>query len=113
MSINVNAFAPLGITVSFTAATPSPPTAVQALTGDSSSRNVTQYRIVNAGAVTVLLGVGNTAAEAAAAALTIAAGAIPILAGTCEVMGFTAGKYFTGLSASGTAVVYVTPGEGI
>ena len=53
----------------------------------------------------------NTAAKAAAA--SIAAGAVPILPGAVEILGFSAGSYFTGKTASGTSVVYVTPGEGL
>lgn len=47
------------------------------------------------------------------AAASIAAGAIPILPGAVEILGFSAGSYFTGKTASGTSVVYVTPGEGL
>jgi hypothetical protein len=34
-------------------------------------------------------------------------------AGAVEVLGFPAGSFFTGKTASDTAVVYVTPGEGL
>jgi hypothetical protein len=43
----------------------------------------------------------------------VAAGAIPLAPGAVEILGFPAGSFFTGTTASGTAVVYVTPGEGL
>jgi hypothetical protein len=61
----------------------------------------------------VLLGVGATDAAAQTAAASISAGAVPILSGAVEILGFPAGSYFTGDTASGTSVVYVTPGEGL
>lgn len=105
-------FSPLGLTVSFTAAATAP-TAAQAVSTAPLSRPAYQFRVVNAGAETVLLGVGATDAAAQAAAVSIAAGAIPLLSGAVEVLGFPAGSYFTGKTASGTSVVYVTPGEGM
>lgn len=33
--------------------------------------------------------------------------------GTVEVLKFPAGSFFTGKTASGTSVVYMTPGEGL
>lgn len=106
------AFSPLGDTISFTAATPAPPAAVQTANNDP-TRTSYQYRVVNSGIVVVFLGVGATQAAAEAAALTLAAGSIPLLQGAVEVLSFPAGSFFTALSTSGTAVVYVTPGEGI
>jgi predicted RNA methylase len=107
-----NAFSPTGLTVSFTADTTAP-TAVAAVSTAPSTRPAREYRVVNAGAETVLLGVGATAAAAQTAAVSIAAGAVPILQGAVEILGFPAGSFFTGDTASGTAVVYVTPGEGL
>jgi hypothetical protein len=105
------AFSPLGTTVSFTAASTAP-TSVQA-TSTSGQRSAFQYRIVNEGKETVLLGVGVDDAAAIAAAASLAAGAVPMVPGAVEVLGFPAGSHFTGKTASGTAVVYVTPGEGL
>jgi hypothetical protein len=68
---------------------------------------------VNAGTEVVLLGVGVDDTAAKAAAASIAAGAVPILPGAIEILGFAASSYFTGKTASGTSVVYVTPGEGL
>jgi len=106
------AFSPLGITVSFTAAN-SVPTSAQAKSSAPTTRPAYQYRIVNTGPELVLLGVGVTDAAAIAAAASIAAGAIPMVPGAIEVLGFPAGSFFTGKTASGTSVMYVTPGEGL
>jgi len=105
-------FSPLGLTVSFTAATTAP-AAAQAVSSAPTTRPAYQYRVVNSGTETVLLGVGATDAAAQAASVSIAAGAVPILSGAVEILGFPAGSYFTGDTASGTSVVYVTPGEGL
>lgn len=111
MSAAALAFSPLGTTVSFTAATTAP-TSAQAKSA-TGKQNSYQYRIVNAGTELVLLGVGVDDTAAKAAAASIAAGAIPIVPGAVEVLGFPAGSYFTGKTAANTAVVYVTPGEGL
>ena len=106
-------FAQSGKSVAFTAAT-SAPTAVQASNyeGTSLSGN---YRICNSGTVVVFLGIGRNATEAAANAsvLTSSANCLPILPGAIEVFKFGLNSYFTGITASSTAVVYVTPGAGI
>lgn len=105
------AFSPLGTTVSFTAASVVP-TSAQAKSA-TGKQNSFQYRVVNSGTELVLLGVGVDDTAAKAAAASIAAGAIPLVPGAVEVLGFPAGSYFTGKTASGTSVVYVTPGEGL
>jgi hypothetical protein len=106
------AFSPTGRTVSFTAATTAP-TSAQAISSAPVTNPAREYRIVNAGEALVLLGVGGDDTAAKAAAVSIAAGAIPILPGAIEILGFPAGSYFTGDTASGTSVVYVTPGVGL
>ena len=62
MSVN-SPFTPTGNTVTFTGVITTPPTPVQA---NSYSLGSNQYRILNAGTVTVFLGIGNTAAGATA-----------------------------------------------
>jgi len=106
------AFSPLGLTVSFTAAATAP-TSAQAASSAPTTRPAYQYRIVNAEKELVLLGVGADDTIAKAKAASIAAGAIPLVPGAVEVLGFPAGSFFTGKTASGTSVVYVTPGEGL
>jgi hypothetical protein len=103
-------FTPSGNTVTFTAAT-SAPTPVQAV---STTLGGNQYRVLNAGSVTAFLGVGSTSAQAAASAtvVTTTANCIPILAGTDEILSFPPNAYFTAITGSSTAVVYITPGDG-
>ncbi len=103
-------FTPTGNTVVFTAAATAP-TPVQAV---STTLGGNQYRILNAGSVTVFMGIGTTAATAnsAAVAVTTTAESIPLLAGTDEILTFTPNAYFTGVTSSSSAVVYITPGDG-
>lgn len=109
--MGINAFTKLGNTVVFTAATTAP-SPVQAA---STTLGGNQYRIINPGSVTVFLGYGATAADASAAAtvVTSSGGALPLLPGTDEILSFVPNAYFTGITVSGTANVYVTPGDGL
>jgi hypothetical protein len=105
------AFQKMGNTVAFTAATTAP-TAVQAV---SSTLGGNQYRIINSGLVTVFLGYGTTASDAGnnAAVVTTTGPSVPLLPGTDEILTFVPNAYFTGITSSGTASVYVTPGDGL
>ena len=107
----VNApFTPSGNSVVFTAAT-SAPTAVRAV---SSTLGGNQYRVLNSGSVTVFMGVGTTASDAVnnATVLTTTNLSIPLLAGTDEILTFPPNAYFSGITSTSTAVVYITPGDG-
>jgi hypothetical protein len=109
MAVNAP-FTPSGNTVTFIADTTAP-SVVQAI---SNTLGGNQYRILNAGSVTVFLGYGVTAADAnaAAVAVTSTGKAIPLLAGTDEVITFAPNAYFTGVTSSSTATIYITPGDG-
>ena len=109
--MSTNAFLRLGNTVVFTAAATAP-TAVQST---NLNLGATQYRIINSGTVVVFLGVGDTAASANTNAVVVTSSqfSIPLLPGTDEVLTFNANSYFTGITSSGTAVVYVTAGDGM
>jgi len=109
--MSTNAFTPCGNTITFTADTVSP-TPARAL---SNTLGGNQYRIVNTGSVTVFLGVGVTSALATTNAVVVSSSqiSIPIIAGTVEVLTFNPNAYFTGITSSGTAVIYVTPGDGL
>ena len=109
--MGTNAFQKTGNTVAFIAATTAP-TPVQAV---STTLGGNQYRIINSGDKTVFLGYGSTAdaANAAATVITTTGEAIPLLPGTDEVLTFVPNAYFTGITATGTATVYVTCGDGL
>lgn len=110
--MSINAFYPQGNTVTFTANVAAP-AAVQASPNGPTSTSA--YRILNAGNVTVFLGSGSTANNANNAAVVVgnAAPAVPLLPGTDEILILQPNAFFTGITVSGTAVVYVTPGEGL
>lgn len=109
--MGINAFTKLGNTVVFTAASTAP-TPVQAA---STTLGGNQYRIINPGNVTVFLGYGTTSSEANnnATVITSSGEALPLLPGTDEVLTFVPNAYFTGITVSGTATIYVTPGDGL
>jgi hypothetical protein len=109
--MSTNAFTRTGNTVVFTAAT-SAPTPVQAL---STTLGGNQYRIINSGSVTVFLGYGAASSDAAnnAVVVTSTGPAYPLLAGTDEILSFVPNAYFTGITGSSTAAVYITPGDGM
>ena len=109
--MGINAFTKTGNTVTFLAAA-SAPAAVQCL---STTLGGNQYRIINSGNVTVFLGYGTTvaAANTAAAVVSSSGEAFPLLAGTDEILTFVPNAYFTGVTASGNATIYVTPGDGV
>jgi ApbE superfamily uncharacterized protein (UPF0280 family) len=109
--MGTQAFTKLGNTVAFTAATTAP-TPVQAA---STTLGGNQYRILNAGTVTVFLGYGATAdaANTAAAVVSTSGEALPLLPGTDEILTFVPNAYFTGVTVSNTAAIYITAGDGL
>jgi hypothetical protein len=109
--MGINAFTKTGNTVTFLASTTAP-TPVQAV---SSTLGGNQYRIINAGSVTVFLGYGTDGASANgnAAIITTTGTSIPLLPGTDEILSFVPSAYFTGITATSNATVYVTPGDGM
>ena len=109
--MSTNAFTKTGNTVVFTAAVTAP-TPVQAL---STTLGGNQYRVINSGLVTVFLGYGTASGDATnnATVVTTTGPAFPLLAGTDEILTFVPNAYFTGITSSSTAVVYITPGDGL
>ena len=109
--MGTQAFTKLGNTVAFTAnvAAPTPVQAVSTTLGGN------QYRIINAGSVTVFLGYGATASDASnnAAVVTTTGPSLPLLPGTDEILTFVPNAYFTGITSSGSTQVYITPGDGL
>jgi hypothetical protein len=74
-----------------------------------------QYRVINTGTITVFLGYGSTSAEATnnAVVVTSSQTAFPLLPSTDEILTFVPNAYFTAISSSGTATIYITPGDGL
>ena len=109
--MSTNAFTRTGNTVVFLAAT-SAPTPVQC---SSTTLGGNQYRIINAGSVTVFLGYGVASTDASnnAVVVTSTGNAFPLLAGTDEILTFVPNAYFTGITATANASVYITPGDGM
>jgi hypothetical protein len=60
------------------------------------------------------MGIGTTSAQTSnsTAVVTTTGNSIPLLAGTDEILTFVPNAYFSGITSSGTAVIYVTPGDG-
>lgn len=107
--MGIMAFTPMGNTVTFTAAATAP-TPVQGL---SSTIGATQYRVHNTGSVVVYMGFGNSASAATTMANTTVTGStISLMPNSVEVFTFNSNVYFTGATASGTAIVNITPGDG-
>lgn len=107
--MGIMAFTPMGNTVSFVAAV-SPPTPVRAV---STTIGGTQYRVHNTGSVVVYMGFGDTANAATTMANTTVTGAtISLMPNSVEVFTLNANAYFTGATASSTATVNITPGDG-
>jgi hypothetical protein len=109
--MGINAFTKTGNTVTFTAAT-SAPSPVQC---SSSTLGGNQYRIINNGSVTVFLGYGTTSSDASNNAVVVSTtgAAFPLLPNTDEILTFVPNAYFTGITSSGNAVIYITPGDGL
>lgn len=100
---DINAFQPNGATVNLSVTTSS---GNVALTGVGTGANV---RLYNAGTATVFVAFGTSSAAAA----TTSAG-IPIPAGAIEI--YTVGPtitYLAAITASGTATLYATTGQGV
>ena len=95
---------------------PWPAATVKLSAGASSSRVQFQtpgmgkpgsLRVHNAGPVTVLIELGGSAVTAALAT------GMPVPAGAVETFGAQGGTHLAGITAGGTADLYVTPGDGV
>jgi hypothetical protein len=108
--MGIMAFTPMGNTVSITAAV-TPPTPARAV---STTIGGTQYRVHNTGSVVVYLGFGDTANAATTMANTTVVGStLSLMPNSVEVFTLNANAYFTGATANSTAVVNITPGDGM
>jgi len=109
--MGTQAFTKTGNTIAFVANVAAP-TSIQCT---STTLGGNQYRIINSGSVTVFLGYGTSSSDASnnAVVITTTGLSFPLLAGTDEILSFVPNAYFTGITASGTANVYITPGDGL
>ena len=113
--MGIQAFAQMGDTVKFTAATTAP-APVQCV-GKTLGGN--QYRIINISTTVAYLGYGVTAATATAnAVIPTGDGAnavfcLVLLGGTDEILSFVPNAFFTAQTASGTADIFICPGDGL
>ena len=111
--MGVQAFTVTGNTVTLTAAT-SAPTPVQC---PSATLGGNQYRIINTSTTIIAyLSFAATAADATTNCV-IPSGTstrtLPILPSTDEIITFTPNAYFTAITSSSTAVLFITPGDGL
>lgn len=109
--MGIQAFTKTGNTVTFLAAATAP-TPVQCA---STTLGGNQYRVINNGTVTVFLGYGASASDATnnAVQVTTSQASFPLLPSTDEILTFIPNAYFTGVTASGNATIYITPGDGL
>lgn len=109
----IQPFMPTGNTVTFTANTSgSLPTPVKASTPAGSN---TQYVITNIGANTAFISYAGDSATATANCVIptgTSTPVIPVLSQTQIAVTTFANSFFCGITASGTSVIYVTPGIG-
>jgi hypothetical protein len=111
MSVNAP-FTPTGNTIVFTANV-SAPTPVQVPTTGGLGSN--QYRIINSGSSLVFLGYGANATVASSGAVaptTTQNNCLALLPGTDEIITFIPNAYFTGITVSGNATIYIVAGDG-
>lgn len=108
------AFSPTGKTVLVAGAT-SAPLGVQCL--EEGTNGGYQFRLYNAGPSTAFLAVGTTAAEAQTNAMVPTAGndknVVALPSGVVEVLSFPLRSYFSAITASSTASVYIVVGKGL
>ena len=114
--MGLNAFTVLGNTCKMTAAS-TPPTPIQV---SSTTLGGNQYRIINlSSTVTAFLSYAQTSAAATAnCVIPTGDGAnsencIPILPNTDEILSFVPNGFFTARTSTGTADIYITPGDGL
>ena len=114
--MGINAFTSLGKTVKLVADT-TPPTPVQV---PSTTLGGNQYRVINLSSTTAcFLAFAQTAADATAnCVVPTGAGAnstavLTLLPQTDEILSFVPNAYFTAITASGTADLYICPGDGL
>ena len=114
--MGINAFTAMGKTVKITAATTAPsPSQVPSFTVGGN-----QYRVINLSSNTACwLAYSQTAANASTnCVIPTGDGAnsttvLTLLPQTDEILSFVPNAYFTAITSSGTADLYITPGDGL
>jgi len=104
-------FTPVGNTVVILAAV-SAPAPVQ-VTSNTIGGN--QYRIINSGSVIAFLGYGQTSALASSGAVvptSTQSNCMALLPGTDEIITFVPNAYFTAITATSNATLYILSGDG-
>lgn len=113
--MGVQAFTITGKTVKIVAAT----TAPAAAQVPSTTLGGNQYRVINDGLVTAFLSFASDSATASSnCVIPTGSGAnsqtvLPLLAGTDEILSFPPNAYFTAITATDSAAIYITPGDGL
>jgi len=114
--MGINAFTALGKTVKLVAAVTAP-TPVQV---PSTTLGGNQYRVINLSSTTAcFLAYSQNSADAATnCVIPTGAGAnstavLTLLPQTDEILSFVPNAYFTAITASGTADLYIVPGDGL
>lgn len=113
--MGVQAFTVTGKTVKIVGAT----TAPTALQVPSTTLGGNQYRVINDGSVTAFLSYASDAATALSNCViptgsgSNSTNVLPLLAGTDEILSFTPNAYFTAITSSSVANIYITPGDGL
>jgi len=114
--MGINAFTPLGKTVKLVAASTAP-SPVQV---PSTSLGGNQYRVINLSSNTAcFLAFAQASADATAnCVIPTGVGAnstavLTLLPQTDEILSFVPNAYFTAITVSGTADLYICPGDGL
>ena len=114
--MGINAFTTLGKTVKLVAAS-TPPSPVQV---PSTTLGGNQYRVINlSNSTACFLSFSQTAADATTnCVIPTGAGAnstavLTLLPQTDEILSFVPNAYFTAITSSGTADLYICPGDGL
>lgn len=115
MAVDRTAWNPCGKTINIDAAAAAP----VGLVSVQLANDAVQYRVMNDGLVTAFVAFGSTGAIAQtnAAIPTDASAAayfsIPVPAGAIEVITAPPNSFWSAITASSTAAIYITPGRGV
>lgn len=110
------AFSTMGPTINVDAATTAP---LGLLATSLGTTEATQYRIHNSGNVVIFYAYGSTGAEAQSRAViptgsgSDAQYCSPLPPGAAEIVSALPNCYWSAVTASGSAEVYITPGRGL